>query len=77
MPRTDKLQNPSILATNLGKLRRQQGLSGEQAAARIGIKRTRLGHWETGVAAPNLEMIRRLCDLYGYKDIYKLITEVI
>lgn len=78
-PRTKKAAATETknLAINLRILRDRTGLSGPAVAARLGINPNRLGHWETGFASPDYTMLVKLCVLYDYKDIFKMLTEVV
>lgn len=78
-PRTKKATATETknLAVNLRILRDRTGLSGPAVAARLGINSSRLGHWETGLASPDYTMLVRLCDLYGFTDVYRMLTEVV
>lgn len=77
--RTKKATTKAVItmAVNLKILRNRKGFSQQEVAKMIGIKQTRLGHWETGFASPDYTMLVKMCDLYGYEDIYKMLTEVI
>ena len=37
----------------------------EEAAEELGISRQRLSNWENGGSEPDLEMVRRMAELYG------------
>lgn len=78
-PRTKKATATETknLAINLHKLRYRKGLSQSEVAGSLGIAQNRLGHWETGFASPDYTMLVKLCDLYEYRDIYKMLTEVV
>jgi transcriptional regulator with XRE-family HTH domain len=52
------------LSTNLKKLRTHHGLSQEQAAEALGIKRSRYSGWEGNMSEPNIDMLLALSKLY-------------
>ena len=55
----------SRFAVNMGKLRREKGLSQRQAAAELGISQALLSHYETDAREPKLDFVVRVCDYYG------------
>lgn len=52
------------LEKQLSSLRRQQNLSQEQLAERLGVSRQAVSKWESGAATPELEKLIALCELY-------------
>lgn len=48
----------------MAEARKAAGLTQESAAAQLGIDRSTIAKWETGVALPRLEMAVRVADLY-------------
>lgn len=57
----------------LQALRRQQGWSQEELAARISISRQAVSKWESGTAVPDTANILALADLFGVSTDYLLI----
>jgi len=55
----------SKFAVNMGKLRRERGLSQRQAAAELGVSQALLSHYETDAREPKLDFIIRVCDYYS------------
>lgn len=53
------------LEEKLQQLRKQNGLSQEQLADKLGIARQTISKWETGQAVPELNGLVLLSDLYG------------
>ncbi|MGH3326237.1 MAG: helix-turn-helix domain-containing protein, partial [Streptomycetales bacterium] len=53
------------LADTLRRLRRAAGLSGVQAAARVGASQSRISKIETGRLLPGVDVVERLVDAYG------------
>jgi len=55
----------SKFATNLGKLRREKGLSQRQAAALLGVSQALLSHYENDSREPKLDFVIKVCDYYS------------
>ena len=55
----------SKFAVNMGKLRREKGLSQRQAASELGISQALLSHYETDAREPKLDFVVRVCDYYS------------
>jgi len=55
----------SLVANNIKYLRRMNGLTQEQFARRIGIKRSLLGAYEEGRANPNLDNLMNIAKIFG------------
>ncbi len=64
----------SIISQNLKFLRKRSGLTQEQMADKIGIKRSLLGAYEEGRADPRLNNLLIISDIYGI-SVDKLISE--
>jgi len=62
----------SRFAVNLGKLRREKGLSQRQAAAELGVSQALLSHYETDAREPRLEFVVKVCDYYSVTTDYML-----
>jgi transcriptional regulator with XRE-family HTH domain len=50
----------AVIGENLEELRRRQGLTQEQIAARAGVKQAQYSKWETGRAVPKPASLLRL-----------------
>ena len=55
----------SLVANNIKYLRRMNGLTQEQFARKIGIKRSLLGAYEEGRANPNLDHLMNIAKIFG------------
>lgn len=55
----------SIVSNNIKYLRRMNGLTQEQFARKIGIKRSLLGAYEEGRANPNLDNLMNIAKIFG------------
>ena len=62
----------SVFAANLGKLRRERGLSQRQAAAMLGVSQALLSHYETDAREPKLDFVIKICDFYSVTTDYIL-----
>lgn len=60
----------------LQKLRKQQGLSQEKLAERLGVSRQAVSKWELGDSLPETENIKQLNKLFGVSIDYLLIDEI-
>lgn len=52
------------VAERLKKARIDSGVSQEQAAAEIGVRRSTIGNYENGISTPDIEKFIALCKLY-------------
>lgn len=52
-------------ATNLKKLRAEKGLSQQECADSLGIKRTTLANYENGVSEPDIDKIKEIANFFG------------
>ena len=66
-----------MYSINLRKLREKKDLNRKWVAAKIGVSYTTLTCYETGRTEPDFRTVIILCQLYGYFDLYKLLTEEI
>ena len=55
----------TLVANNIKYLRRMNGLTQEQFARKIGIKRSLLGAYEEGRANPNLDNLKNIAKIFG------------
>ncbi len=55
----------TLVANNIKYLRRMNGLTQEQFARKIGIKRSLLGAYEEGRANPNLDNLMNIAKIFG------------
>jgi transcriptional regulator with XRE-family HTH domain len=53
------------LKENLRHLRKQMGITQEELAARLGLKRSLIGSYEEGRGIPKLEIIHQLAGIFG------------
>ena len=67
------------LSENLKKIRKDNNLSQEQLAEKLGVSRQAISKWESGTAYPEMEKIIQLCDKFDmniddllHRDIPKL-----
>lgn len=61
------------ISERIKKARIEKGISQEQAAERIGVKRSTIGNYENGVSSPDVEKFIELCNLYEL-DYVKLLV---
>ncbi|MGN0631673.1 MAG: helix-turn-helix transcriptional regulator [Ruminococcus sp.] len=61
------------ISERLKKARIERGISQEQAAKRIGVKRSTIGNYENGVSSPDVEKFIELCNMYNL-DYVKLLV---
>ncbi len=52
------------ISNNIRKLRKEQGLSQEQLAERIGVTRQTVSSWERGTSFPDLGMLEKLAGAF-------------
>lgn len=57
----------SYLAQNIKHLRKEKGLTQEQLAHKIGVKRAMVGAYEEGRAEPRLQTIQNICHYFKVK----------
>ena len=62
----------SSFAINMGKLRREKGLSQRQAALQLGVSQALLSHYETDAREPKLDFVIKVCEFYGVTTDYML-----
>jgi transcriptional regulator with XRE-family HTH domain len=65
----------TIFRDNLIHLRQTLGLSQEEAARKIGIKRSRLASYEEGRATPGPDILVKICDGLSITDLYAFLTD--
>lgn len=61
-----------ILAEKIAKLRKQQGWSQEELAARLGVSRQSVSKWESMASMPDLDKILKMSELFGVSTDYLL-----
>lgn len=54
-----------IIAKRLSELRKEKGVTQDEIANEINVKRTTIANYETGKRAPDYETLIRLADIYG------------
>jgi transcriptional regulator with XRE-family HTH domain len=69
--------NPEIFAKNLQRLMRKADMELDELSNELLMSKQRLRQWLSGQCFPNEGAMVKICELFGYFDIYKLITEVI
>lgn len=52
------------LCDNLKSLRKQSGMTQKQVAEHLGVVESCYANWEQGRTEPNIETLRKLCDLF-------------
>lgn len=60
------------LVERLQKLRKEAGYSQEKLAEMLGISRQALSKWENGQANPDVNNIKKLCEIYNKSSDYIL-----
>jgi len=68
----DGAAGKSRFAVNLGRLRREKGLSQRQAAKELGVSQALLSHYETDAREPKLDFVVKVCDYYDVTSDYIL-----
>lgn len=63
------------LADKITKLRKQNGWSQEELAARLDISRQAVSKWESGASVPDLDKIIRMSNIFGVTTDYLLKDE--
>lgn len=61
-----------ILAEKIMKLRKAQGWSQEELAARLGVSRQSVSKWESMASMPDLDKILKMSELFGVSTDYLL-----
>lgn len=64
------------LSEKLYQLRRQQGLSQEQAAEQLGVSRQAISKWESGQSTPDPDNLAALSRFYHVTTDYLLLEDV-
>ena len=58
------------IGEKIKKLRKQKGISQEEAAFELGVSRQTVSKWESGAMQPNAESIRMLSDYFAVSPVY-------
>jgi transcriptional regulator with XRE-family HTH domain len=61
-PKRRRLDGP--IHARLAELREQHNLTQEQVASVVGVDKTAVSHWETGVARPDVSHLPALASLF-------------
>lgn len=61
-----------MFSARLRSTRKSIGLSQKELAEKIGVKPTTLGNWETGIATPRTEELKKLASVLGVSIDYLL-----
>lgn len=59
------MANEASFSGNLRRLRLDRGMTQEQVAQRLGVTRQALSSHESGRTRPDIDMLERLCQVYG------------
>ena len=62
------------LADNLKKIRKENNLSQEQLAEKLGVSRQSVSKWESGLSYPEMDKVLQICQLFNL-NINELINE--
>ena len=62
------------LADNLKKIRKDNNLSQEQLAEKLGVSRQAVSKWESGISYPEMDKVIQICNLFNL-NINELINE--
>lgn len=62
-------------ALNMKKLRECRGMTVPQVCIILGISAITYEPWETSATLPNSPMLVRICNLFGYFDLYRMMTK--
>lgn len=55
------------LSDNLKRIRKENGLSQEQLAEKLGVSRQAVSKWESGQSYPEMDKVLLICKLFNYK----------
>ena len=64
-----------VIAKNLTELRRTHKMTQQQLADKLGYSPKAISRWERGETLPDIEMLCKICDMYGVKFEYLLKEE--
>ena len=53
------------LADNLKKIRKDNNLSQEQLAEKLGVSRQAVSKWESGISYPEMDKVIQICNLFN------------
>ena len=53
------------LADNLKKIRKDNNLSQEQLAEKLGVSRQSVSKWESGLSYPEMDKVLQICQLFN------------
>ena len=62
------------LSDNLKKIRKENNLSQEQLAEKLGVSRQAVSKWESGISYPEMDKVMQICQLFNI-NINELIHE--
>ena len=62
------------LADNLKRIRKDNNLSQEQLAEKLGVSRQSVSKWESGLSYPEMDKVLQICQLFNL-NINELINE--
>lgn len=55
----------SKIANNIKKIRKEQGLSQEEFADKLGVSRQSVSKWESGGAYPEMDKVLQICEIFN------------
>ena len=53
------------LSDNLKRIRKENNLSQEQLADKLGVSRQSVSKWESGLAYPEMDKVLQICKMFG------------
>ena len=62
------------LADNLKKIRKDNNLSQEQLAEKLGVSRQAVSKWESGISYPEMDKVIQICNIFNL-NINELMNE--
>ena len=62
------------LPENLKRIRKENGLSQEQFAEKLGVSRQAVSKWESGQSYPEMDKVLSICKMFNY-NIDELLNE--
>ncbi len=57
----------TILTENLNELVRRKGIKSIELAEQLGVSKSAVSHWLAGDNSPNIELLAKICQIYGVK----------
>jgi transcriptional regulator with XRE-family HTH domain len=66
-----------IFAANIRHLMNKRDLTDLQLSIDLRVDRARVKSWRSGICFPTKDALVKICEYFGYYDIFKLLTEKI